>query len=82
MSPSPLKIRTTALALLAALSFVVPASARIFVPTTTNDVPDGSCDVDCSLRDAITAANQNPGFDAIVLNPGVYTLGIAASAEE
>lgn len=82
MSPSPLKIRTTALALLAALSFVVPASARIFVPTTTNDISDGSCDIDCSLRDAITAANQNPGFDAIVLNPGVYTLGIAAATED
>src|SRR5215210_691297 len=82
MSPSSLKVHSTALALLAALSVVAPAGAKVFVPTTTNDISDGSCDIDCSLRDAITAANQSPGFDAIVLNPGTYTLGIAAPAED
>src|SRR5215213_8543376 len=82
MSPSSLKVHSTALALLAALSFVAPAGARIFVPTTTNNTTDGSCDIDCSLRDAITAANQSPGFDAIVLNPGVYGLGVGTPAED
>jgi CSLREA domain-containing protein len=82
MSPISLKTHSTALALLAALSFVAPASARIFVPTTTNDTADGSCDVDCSLRDAITAANQSPGFDAIVLGPGTYHASFVAPIED
>jgi len=71
MSPSSLKIHSTALVLLAALSFVAPVGAGVFTPTPTAE-PDGSCDLDCSLRDAITAANQSAGFDVIVLGPGVY----------
>ncbi len=60
---------------LAAMSAAIPAGAEVFIPTTTNDSPDGSCGIDCSLRDAITEANQSPGFDAIVLGPGTYQLG-------
>lgn len=71
MSRSPWKIHLTILALLAT-GAAAPATARVFTPTTTADVADGSCDVDCSLRDAISAANQSPGLDVIVLGPGIY----------
>ncbi|HYU33220.1 MAG TPA: CSLREA domain-containing protein [Thermoanaerobaculia bacterium] len=80
MVRSSLKI--PALALVAALSAAIPAAAKVFIPTTTNDTPDGSCELDCSLRDAITEANQSPGFDAIVLAPGTYQLGSFGPADD
>jgi len=76
-----LKILVLALALLAAMG-AVPASAEVFIPSTTNDSPDGSCNLDCSLRDAITEANQSPGFDAIVLGPGTYHLGTFGPSDD
>ncbi|HWW60019.1 MAG TPA: hypothetical protein VN181_01505, partial [Thermoanaerobaculia bacterium] len=49
----------------------------------TNDEVDGPCiPGDCSLREAIIAANANPGPDDIVLTGGqVYTLTIAGTGE-
>ena len=82
MSPRSLKTHSTALALLAALSVVAPASARIFTPTTTQNVSDGVCDIDCSLRDAITAANQSAGLDVVVLGPGTYQVGSVGPDED
>ncbi|HBL25630.1 MAG TPA: hypothetical protein DD490_02215 [Acidobacteria bacterium] len=76
-----LNVQITALALLAALGTVIPATAKVFIPTTTNDTSDGTCDLDCSLRDAITAANQSPGFDAIVLGAGTYRVTGAAGED-
>ena len=72
MSLESLKVHSAAVALVAALCAAAPAGAAVFLPTTTNDGADGVCDTDCSLRDAITAANQSAGFDVIVLGPGVY----------
>ncbi len=53
-----------------------PARATDFVVTKTADTNDGGCAVgDCSLRDAITAANANAGADRVVLGSGLtYTL--------
>jgi hypothetical protein len=78
MSRNYLKIPIPALALLAAMSTVAPAGAAVFLPTTTSDAGDGACDGDCTLRDAVLAANQANGFDVIVLGPGTYQLGGAA----
>ncbi len=39
-----------------------------FVVTTTADEDDGSCDASCSLREAITAANDSEGADTINFN--------------
>ncbi len=43
----------------------LPASpfATTFPVTKTADTNDGTCDPDCSLREAIDAANTNPGAD-------------------
>jgi CSLREA domain-containing protein len=41
------------------------APATPFVVTTTADSDDGLCDDDCSLREAIQAANTAPGADSI-----------------
>ena len=55
-----------------------------FVVTKTADTADGVCDVDCSLREAIIAANALAGADTITLPAsGVpYTLTIAGANED
>jgi CSLREA domain-containing protein len=61
--------------LLLTLALPVAARATVYVPTTTADTTNGSCGAVCSLRDAITAANQHAGADVILLHAGTYVLG-------
>lgn len=42
-----------------------------FLVTTTDDTNDGLCDAHCSLRETITAANANPGYDVITFSSSV-----------
>ncbi|MFP5306685.1 MAG: choice-of-anchor Q domain-containing protein [Gammaproteobacteria bacterium] len=53
------------------------AQAATLEVTKSSDMYDGICDADCSLRDAITAANASPGADTVVLQQDVYLLSIA-----
>jgi CSLREA domain-containing protein len=51
------------------------AFATDFVVSKTTDSADGTCNADCSLREAIIAANANVGPDRIILASGLtYTL--------
>lgn len=50
--------------------------------TKTEDTDDGGCDDDCSLREAVIAANADPGLTCIVVPAGVYTLSIAGVGED
>jgi CSLREA domain-containing protein len=53
----------------------VPVFAATFTVTKTADTNDGTCNADCSLREAIVAANATAGADTIVLASGLtYTL--------
>ncbi len=54
---------------------LVAAPRSIFGITTDSDHNDGACDADCTLREAIIAANANPGFDEIRTIPGLYDMG-------
>ena len=45
-----------------ALAVVPAAQAATFTVTKTDDTADGSCDSDCSLREAVIAANANAGI--------------------
>jgi CSLREA domain-containing protein len=65
----------------ALLLAALPAQAALFTPTQTAD-DDGACDASCSLREAILAANANPGADVILLGPGVFSLTIAGAGED
>lgn len=69
--------------LTAAILLLVTGSARalIFPVTKTADTADGACDADCSLREAIIAANANGGPDVITLPAGTYNLAIAPGGE-
>ena len=56
-------------------------SAASFVVTKTADTNDGVCNADCSLREAIRAANAAAGADTITIPAGTYTLSIAGANE-
>ena len=59
-----------------------PVQAAVFIPTKLTDSADGACDSDCSLREAILAANAADGSDFIVLNAGTYSLSRAGAGED
>jgi len=63
-------------------SSVVSAIPRDYTVTKTEDTADGSCDSDCSLREAIIAANTKPGKETIIVSPGTYSLSIAGAGED
>ena len=50
------------------------AQANTYFVSKPNDTFDGACDSDCSLREAVHAANLRPGPDNIRLGAGTYTL--------
>ncbi|MBK8024193.1 MAG: CSLREA domain-containing protein [Chloroflexi bacterium] len=77
-------VRSALLLILAFLALALgsspqPALAATFVVSKTADTNDGVCNADCSLREAITAANATAAadtitFNATVFNPGTITL--------
>src|SRR5918911_10783 len=60
---------------IATLAFATPAWATTFTVTRIDDPsPDSCAQGDCSLREAVIAANSNPGSDTIMLQPTTYNL--------
>ena len=65
-------------------SLVVAPQAQAdatFVVTSTADTEDGTCDSNCTLREAITAANAAEGTDEIdfaLPGPGPHTIALSA----
>src|SRR5437879_5081108 len=73
------------LALIATAFLAVPGAARgatILTVTRTDDPTPGPCNSDCSLRDAVIAANAGSGGDTIVLPRGVFRLQIPGTGED
>lgn len=68
----------------AALLFcqVAWVGAVTFTVTKLDDTNDGSCDADCSLREAVIAANNSAGLDEILLPPGTIVYSIAGTGED
>jgi CSLREA domain-containing protein len=58
------------------------ATAATFNVTKTADTADGACNVDCSLREAVIAANENLGRDTINIPAGTYRMSIPGAGEE
>ncbi len=73
-----LRVRSVVMAAVVAVGTIVvggiPAAAAQFTVTKTADTADGSCNADCSLREAVDAANATGGPDEVVLPAGTYTL--------
>src|SRR5262245_59708321 len=74
-----LSILILALGALAAMP--APARAAALFVNKTADTADGACDADCSLREAVVAAN-GAGAAVVVLGPGVYKLSRAGAGED
>jgi CSLREA domain-containing protein len=70
-----------ALAVAAAFAIAANAHAATFVVTRGDDPAPGACDSDCSLREAVLAANAGSGGDTIDLPAGVVRLGRAGPNE-
>ena len=68
--------------LVSMLGLPVPARAASFTVTKVADTADGACNADCSLREAMIAANAIAGADTIFLPPGTYTLTRAGAFED
>src|SRR5688572_16063413 len=52
------------------------AFADTYTVTKATDSNDGRCDEDCSLREAIAAANARPGADLVRLKHSFYRLTV------
>jgi CSLREA domain-containing protein len=68
--------------LLAAAAVAGPAGAATFTVTKPGDTRDGACNADCSLREAVTAANTRSGPDTIRLPGGFYALSRTGAADD
>ena len=53
--------------------FFGAVNAAVFTVTKTADTNDGVCNADCSLREAITAANNTVSDDVIEFDPAVFS---------
>jgi CSLREA domain-containing protein len=63
------------------LAWAGAAPAATYKVTKTADTDDGACDADCSLREAVSAANANTGRDTILLQGRIYELGLAPARD-
>ncbi len=57
------------------------ALAATYTVTKTADTNDGTCNTDCSLREAVIASNTNAGPDIITLPGGIYMLTLIGANE-
>ncbi len=81
--PSPPRVFVVlALLLLLQVSSLPTAHADAFTVTKTEDTNDGTCDSDCSLREAVIAANASLGGDVITIPAGIYTLTRSGPTED
>jgi CSLREA domain-containing protein len=57
---------------------VAEAGDGVFTVTKVGDTADGTCNSDCSLREAIIAANASPDASTIDVPAGVYKITLGA----
>lgn len=67
--------------LLALLGTVPVVQAATFTVSKTADTADGTCNSDCSLREAITAANSAVGDDIVAFSATAFATAQAHSPD-
>jgi CSLREA domain-containing protein len=69
---------------LAAMSILIAqiSLAATFTVTKNTDDPVDGCDADCSLREAVIAANQTIEHDTVVVPAGTYVLSLTGAGED
>ncbi len=74
----------TGVALVLAVAFAAAANAQAatYVVTRADDPAPGACDSDCSLREAVMAANAGPGGDTIDVPTGRVRLARSGPNED
>src|SRR5919198_4947983 len=78
-----MKVRAgVAVAVWVVLAGAPNAAAATFAVTRTDDPSPGACDSDCSLREAVLAANAGSGGDTIHVPAGHYRLTIPGPDED
>ena len=79
-------MRRAVLLAVLALALTAPLQAAVFTVTKTADTLDGACDHDCSLREAVSAANLSPdtgaGVDVVRVPAGFYHLTRTGPGED
>lgn len=65
-------IKLTLLAVFASLVLTASAQAATYTVTKTADTNDGVCNTDCSLREAIAAANATGANDTVEFDAAVF----------
>src|SRR5262245_45105770 len=70
-------LRVLLAAAAATMLLAAPARAVEFTVNTTADHAADACDGECTVRDALAAADALPGADTITLPAGTYDLGSA-----
>jgi CSLREA domain-containing protein len=76
------RLGVAALGALTLLAAPMPARAATFDVTKLTDGADGTCDADCSLREAVIAAGATGEPDVIQLPAGTLQLEIAGQGEQ
>ena len=85
LSASVLRFARSAAFVLPGIMLIAPSEAmaqRVFVVTKAIDSADGVCDADCSLREAVIAANASPGADEIRLTQAYYRLSRVGDGDD
>ena len=77
-----MRARWPALGILLLSLVANPLSSATFTVSKTQDTNDGVCNADCSLREAVIAANALAGADRIELPGGTYRLSIQGTVED
>lgn len=73
-------MRIIVLTVVSVLAAVSAFGATFNVTKTTDDPIDG-CDSDCSLREAVIAANSTTEHDTIIIPAGTYELSLTGAGE-
>jgi fibronectin-binding autotransporter adhesin len=61
----------------------ITQASGTFTVTTSSDGTDGACTVDnCTLREAVIAANTSPGEDTLILTSATYVLTLGSTGED